>query len=482
MEFFSLIGEILNLNQWMVLLMFATFIFMLFKGVPVAFALVGVGLLFAMIGELVLDPNSKILSQFIDFDRTRISYIKLFAISGRFFGGVVKNPVLVALPMFIFMGLMLDQSGVAQRMMRSMQALFGSLRGGLALSVMLIGIILAASTGVIGASVVLLGVMGIPTMMDQNYSKEIATGTIAASGTLGILIPPSIMLVIMSDQLAISLGDLFMGALFPGLILGALYIIFIIIYGIINPKAMPLPKNLEPVSMKVVGEVALSVIPPMMLILLVLGSIFFGLATPTEASGLGALGATFLALISKNLNLKVFKDVMRQTLNTSGYIVGIFIAASFFAFILRRYGGDEIIENLISGSSDNPYVVIGFILLLIFLLGFLLDWIEITLIIMPLMLPVVLNLNIPVEGFGVVDNPSVVWFAILVAVTLQTSFLTPPVGFALFYLKGVCPPEITLAHIYRGVIPFVLVQIVGLGIVFYFPELTTWLPAIAYGN
>ena len=482
MEFFSLIGEILNLNQWMVLLMFVTFIFMLFKGVPVAFALVGVGLLFAMIGELVLDPNSKILSQFIDFDRTRISYIKLFAISGRFFGGVVKNPVLVALPMFIFMGLMLDQSGVAQRMMRSMQALFGSLRGGLALSVMLIGIILAASTGVIGASVVLLGVMGIPTMMDQNYSKEIATGTIAASGTLGILIPPSIMLVIMSDQLAISLGDLFMGAVFPGLILGALYIIFIIIYGIINPKAMPLPKNLEPVSMKVVGEVALSVIPPMMLILLVLGSIFFGLATPTEASGLGALGATFLALISKNLNLKVFKDVMRQTLNTSGYIVGIFIAASFFAFILRRYGGDEIIENLISGSSDNSYVVIGFILLLIFLLGFLLDWIEITLIIMPLMLPVVLNLNIPVEGFGVVDNPSVVWFAILVAVTLQTSFLTPPVGFALFYLKGVCPPEITLAHIYRGVIPFVLVQIVGLGIVFYFPELTTWLPAIAYGN
>jgi tripartite ATP-independent transporter DctM subunit len=476
MEFFSLISEILNLNQWMVLLMFITFIFMLFKGIPVAFALVGVGLLFAMIGEMVLDPNSKILSQFIDYDKTRISYIKLFAISGRFFGGVVKNPVLVALPMFIFMGLMLDQSGVAQRMMRSMQALFGSLRGGLALSVMLIGIILAASTGVIG------GVMGIPTMMDQNYSKEIATGTIAASGTLGILIPPSIMLVIMSDQLAISLGDLFMGALFPGLILGALYIIFIILYGIINPKSMPLPKNLEPVSMKVVGEVALSVIPPMMLILLVLGSIFFGLATPTEASGLGALGATFLAFISKNLNLKVFKDVMRQTLNTSGYIVGIFIAASFFAFILRRYGGDEIIENLISGSSDNPYVVIGFILLLIFLLGFLLDWIEITLIIMPLMLPVVLNLNIPVEGFGVVDNPSVVWFAILVAVTLQTSFLTPPVGFALFYLKGVCPPEITLAHIYRGVIPFVLVQIVGLGIVFYFPELTTWLPAIAYGN
>jgi tripartite ATP-independent transporter DctM subunit len=324
--------------------------------------------------------------------------------------------------------------------------------------------------------------MGIPTMMNQNYSKEIATGTIAASGTLGILIPPSIMLVIMSDQLAISLGDLFMGALFPGLILGGLYILFIIIYGVLNPKAMPLPENREPVSMKVIADVALSVVPPLLLILLVLGSIFFGLATPTEASGLGAMGATFLAFVSRNLNLKVFKDVMRQTLNTSGYIVGIFIAASFFAFILRRYGGDEIIENLVTGASDNPYVVVGFILFIIFCLGFLLDWIEITLIIMPLMLPVVLALDLPVEGYGVVDNPSVVWFAILVAVTLQTSFLTPPVGFALFYLKGVCPPEITLGHIYRGIIPFVLVQLLGLGIVFYFPELSTWLPAIAYGN
>lgn len=482
MEILSLISNVLNMNQLLVLLLFLTFIFMLFRGIPVAFALVGVGLLFALLGEFILDPNAKAISQYIDYDKTRITYIKLAAISGRFFGGVVKNPVLVALPMFIFMGLMLDQSGVAQKMMRAMQALFGSLRGGLALSVMLIGIILAASTGVIGASVVLLGVMGIPTMMNQGYSKEIATGTIAASGTLGILIPPSIMLVIMSDQLAISLGDLFMGALFPGLILGGLYILFIIIYGVINPKAMPLPENQEPISMKVIADVALSVIPPLLLILLVLGSIFFGLATPTEASGLGAMGATVLAFASGNLNLKVFKDVMRQTLNTSGYIVGIFIAASFFAFILRRYGGDEIIENMVTGSSDNPYVVIGFILFIIFCLGFLLDWIEITLIIMPLMLPVVLALNIPVEGYGVVDNPSVVWFAILVAVTLQTSFLTPPVGFALFYLKGVCPPEISLAHIYRGIIPFVLVQLVGLGIVFYFPELSTWLPAIAYGN
>jgi TRAP-type mannitol/chloroaromatic compound transport system permease large subunit len=224
------------------------------------------------------------------------------------------------------------------------------------------------------------------------------------------------------------------------------------------------------------------VVPPMLLILLVLGSIFFGIATPTEASGLGAAGAMGLAIMNRKLNFKVFRDVMRQTLNTAGYIVGIFITANFFAFVLRAYNGDAIIENLVLGSFESPYMVIAFILFIIFLLGFLLDWIEITLIIMPLMLPVVIGLNIPIEGFGVVDNPSVVWFAILVAVTLQTSFLTPPVGFALFYLKGVCPPDVTLGHIYRGVIPFVLVQLFGLFIVFEIPALVTWLPAIAYGN
>ncbi|MFK7835499.1 MAG: TRAP transporter large permease subunit [Sulfitobacter sp.] len=481
MQLLSLIS-FMDLNQWAVLLMFGVFIWMLFRGIPVAFALVGVSLVFIVLAEFVLDPNKALINEYIEYDETRIAYRKLFANAGRFFGGTIQNPVLVALPMFIFMGLMLDQSGVAQRMMRSMQVLFGALRGGLALSVMLIGIILAASTGVIGASVVLLGVMGLPTMMKQDYSKNVATGTIAASGTLGILIPPSIMLVIMSDQLAISLGDLFMGALFPGLLLGALYITFIVIYGLINPKAMPLPADREPVTMQIVIDVVMSVVPPMLLILLVLGSIFFGFATPTEASGLGAAGAMLLAIFNRKLNLTVFKDVMRQTLNTAGYIVGIFITANFFAYVLRLYGGDEIIENMIVGSFDNPYMVIAFILFIIFLLGFLLDWIEITLIIMPLMLPVVIGLNIPIDGYGVIDNPSVVWFAILVAVTLQTSFLTPPVGFALFYLKGVCPPEITLGNIYRGVIPFVLLQLLGLFIVFEIPQLVTWLPAIAYGN
>ena len=482
MQVLAMMGEVMDLNQWLVMAMFLSFIYLLFRGIPVAYALVGVSLIFIVLGEFILDPNRRYINEFIEFDRVGLGYKKLFVSGGRFFGSTIKNPVLVALPMFIYMGLMLDQSGLAQRMMKSMQVLFGALRGGLALSVMLIGIILAASTGVIGASVVLLGMMGIPAMMEQGYKEPIAAGTVAASGTLGILIPPSIMLVIMSDQLAISLGDLFMGALIPGLLLGGLYILFIIIYGIIKPAAMPLPENRQAISANVILGVALSVIPPFGLILLVLGSIFFGLATPTEASGLGAMGATLLALFNRKLNLKVCSKVMLQTLNTSGYIVGIFITASFFAFVLRRYGGDEIIENMVLGSFDNPYMVVVFILFMIFCLGFLLDWIEITLIVMPLILPVILSLELVVNGFGVVNDPSVVWFAILVAITLQTSFLTPPVGFALFYLKGICPPSVTIGKIYRGVVPFVFLQLLGLAIVFFFPALTTWLPAVAYGK
>jgi len=482
LDLLSLMGSVMDLNHWLVLAMFLGFVILLFQGIPVAYALVGIALIFALFAELVLGPNKKVIQSVIEYHPVNLAYVKMFANAGRFFGGTIQNPVLVALPMFIFMGFMLDQSGVAQRMMKSMQILFGGMRGGLALSIMLIGIILAASTGVIGASVVLLGVMGLPAMTQQNYHKPIACGTIAASGTLGILIPPSIMLVIMSDQLAISLGDLFMGALFPGLILGALYIVFLILYGVFAPNAMPLPQDHAPISMQAVTELAKSVLPPFALIMVVLGSIFFGLATPTEASGLGALGATFLALISKRLSKQVFVNVIRQTMNTSGYIVGIFITAAFFAFVLRRYGGDDIIKDLVLESFENPYLVVCFILFIIFLLGFLLDWIEITLIVMPLMLPVIRSLDLPVDGFGVVSDPSFVWFAILVAVTLQTSFLTPPVGFALFYLKGICPPDITIGHIYRGIIPFVLLQLLGLVIVFAFPALTTWLPAMAYGN
>ena len=479
---FEWIGANLTVNEFAVLAMFLTFIWMLFRGIPVVMALVGVSLVFVLIAEFILDPNRRFLGTFMEYDSTGINYQRLSALASRIFASTVNNPVLVALPMFIFMGLMLDQSGVAQRMMHAMQKLFGSLRGGLSLTVLLIGIILAASTGVIGASVTLLGVMALPAMMRQNYEKPIATGTIASAGTLGILIPPSIMLVIMSDQLAISLGDLFMGALFPGLLLGALYIIFIVIYGFIKPGAMPPPEKSEEVGWPVVKEVLLAVFPPMLLILLVLGSIFSGIATPTEASGLGAAGATLLALTNRRLNFKVLREVSRSTLNTAGYIVGIFLAANFFALVLRRYGGDEIVELMVLSAFDEPYMTVLFILFIVFLLGFLLDWIEITIIIMPLMLPVIVGLNLDINGFDQVQDPSVVWFAILVAVTLQTSFLTPPVGFALFYLKGVCPPGVTIVDIYKGVVPFVLLQILGLFIVFEFPALVTWLPSVAYGN
>ena len=481
MQILSLLS-FLTLNEWMVLLIFLGFIYLLFRGCPVAFALVGVSLGFTVLAVFVLDPFAAAINERIAYTETRLSYKRLFANAGRFFGGLIKNPVLVALPMFIFMGFMLDQSGIAQRMMKSMQRLFGALRGGLALSVLLIGIVLAASTGVIGASVVLLGVMGLPAMMGQGYSKPIASGTAAAAGTLGILIPPSIMLVIMSDQLAISLGDLFMGALFPGLILGGLYIAFIVVYGLLNPSSMPLPDRRESVTAKVVFDVLKSVLPPFGLVILVLGSIFFGIATPTEASGLGALGATVLVLVNGRLTLKILRDVMRRTLNTSGFIFAIFVGANFFAYVLRLYGGDGIIRQTIEEAFENPYHIVLFILFIVFLLGFLLDWIEITLIVMPLVLPIVQALDIAIEGYGTVGDPTVVWFAILVAVTLQTSFLTPPVGFALFYLKGVCPPGVTIGHIYRGIVPFVALQILGLVIVFAFPKIVTWLPAMAYGN
>ena len=266
------------------------------------------------------------------------------------------------------------------------------------------------------------------------------------------------------------------------MILGALYIVFIVIYGLINPSAMPVPEQTEEVGWAQVKEVLLSVIPPMLLILLVLGSIFAGFATPTEASGLGALGATLLAIAYGKLSFKVLKEVSRSTLNTSGYILGIFLAANFFAYVLRGYGGDEVVEHMVAGAFEDPYMIVLFILFIVFLLGFLLDWIEITLIIMPLMLPIVQALALEVPDYGSIQDAQVVWFAILVAVTLQTSFLTPPVGFALFYLKGVCPPGVTLGHIYKGIIPFVALQLLGLFIVFEFPWLTTWLPSVAYGN
>jgi len=456
----------------LVVLMFGSFILLLFTGFPVAWVLAGVGIAFTGIAYLT--------DQYWD-TATGLDYNTLGLLVGRIFS-IMDNWVLVALPMFIFMGLMLDKSGVAERMMMSTQKLFGKVRGGLAITVTLIGIILAASTGIIGASVVLLGVMSLPIMMKQQYDKSLALGTIASAGCLGILIPPSIMLVIMGDQLGISVGDLFMAAVFPGMILGGLYIGYILIYGAMNPDKTPFAKDNTAIGLSDVIDVMIDIIPTALLILAVLGSVFAGIATVTEASGIGALGATLIAIAFKRLNLAILKEVVINTMNTSAYIFAIFVGATVFALVLRELGGDELIESSLTGMDMAPYQLILFVLAIIFLLGFFLDWIEISLIILPLLGPVIGALDLNINGYGVVDNPELVWFALLVAMTLQTSFLTPPVGFALFYLKGVCPKEIHLIDIYRGVIPFIILQLIGLSIIFLFPAITTWLPAVAYGK
>ena len=459
-------------ENYLVIAMFVSFIALLFTGFPDAWVLAGVGITFAGVAWLTDDYG---------LTMTGLDYNTLGLLVGRIFG-IMDNWVLIALPMFIFMGLMLEKSGIAERMMHSMQKLFGNVRGGLAVTVALIGIILAASTGIIGASVVLLGLMSVPVMLNQEYNKSLALGTVAASGCLGILIPPSIMLVIMGDQLAVPILDLFMGAVFPGLILGALYIAYILIYCKIYPEKAPLSRDHGEVDLMSVLRALVDILPPAGLILLVLGSIFMGISTVTEASGIGALGATLIAVIFRRFNMQVLKEVVINTMNTAGYIFAIFVGATIFALVLRECGGDELIEAALTGLGFGPNGLIIFVLVVVFFLGFFLDWIEISLIILPLLAPVISALDLQINGFGVVEYPNLTWFALLVAVTLQTSFLTPPVGFALFYLKGVCPPNVSLVDIYRGVIPFIILQLIALVLVFVFPELVTWLPAVAYGN
>lgn len=457
-------------GDYFVIAMFLSFVGLLFTGFPVAWVLGGVAVLFTGIATITDTWFGTM---------TGLDYLTLGMSVNRIFK-YMDNWVLVALPMFIFMGLMLDKSGIAEKMMKSMQELFGKINGGLAVTVTLIGIVLAASTGIIGASVVLLGLLSLPAMMSQGYSKALALGTIASAGTLGILIPPSIMLVIMADQLGLSVGDLFMGAVIPGVLLGVLYILYILIFSFLKPSAAPVHPDRRPVEWRMIFDVFKTILPPVILIIAVLGSIFAGITTPTEASGVGALGATLLAWYNRKLNLSVVVDVMKGCFNTTAYIFAIFLGATTFALVLRCLGGDEFIERILTGIPLGPHGILAVILGCVFLLGFFLDWIEITLIILPLIAPVISSLGFTINGFHVVSNPELLWFVILMAVTLQTSFLTPPVGFALFYLKGVCPPEIKLMDIYRGVIPFILLQLTGLLIIILWPELVTWLPAYVY--
>ena len=454
----------------LIIALFVSFVALLMIGVPVAYALGGLSVIFVGIAMLC----DAYAGTFIGLDWQTFSLVinRIFAL--------MENWVLVALPMFIFMGHMLDRSGVAEKLMRAMQNLLGGIHGGLAVSVTIIGVMLAAATGIIGASIVLLGILSLPVMLSQGYKKELAVGTVCGAGTLGILIPPSIMLIIMADQLQLPVGNLFMGAVFPGLLLASFYVIYILVYTKLNPSAAPLPKDRPKLTAKVLSELALAIVPAMFLILLVLGSIFFGIATPTESSGMGALGATILAATNHKLHLSVLKEAMAETLKTTGFLFAILIGATCFSLVLRFLGGDELIEGLLLGINVSPSNLILIILFIIFCLGFFLDWIEITLIILPLVAPVLAGLDLGEVSASPLEKAGLVWFSILYAVTLQTSFLTPPVGFALFFVKGVCPPEIQISHIYRGVIPFVILQLLALLFVFLFPQLVTWLPLVAY--
>ena len=401
--------------------------------------------------------------------------------------GLMTNQTLVAVPLFVFMGVTLERARIAEELLETLSALFGSLRGGLGISVTLVGMLLAASTGIVGATVVTMGLLSLPTMLRRGYSPEIATGTICASGTLGQIIPPSIILVMLGDVMTsayqqaqnemgiyssrtVSVGDLFAGALIPGLLLVGLYVAYLMLVAHFKPATMP---RHEPGPDDKVGflQVMHALVPPLGLILAVLGSILLGLATPTEAAGVGGMGALLIAVLRKQLNLARLQEIMRSTLRISSMVFMILIGASIFSLVFRGYGGDDGVRAVLDALPGGVVGAVVVVMLVMFLLGFVLDFIEITFIVVPIVGPVLLAMGL---------DP--VWLGIMIAINLQTSFLTPPFGFALFYLRGVAPPEIKTPQIYRGVIPFVAIQLFALVLIAIFPELVTWLPNKIYGQ
>lgn len=472
-------------------LMFATLALLLFSGFPVAFILGGVGLSFALIGHWV-DPWL--------FDWPQFN-----AIPARVFGSIADNLILTAIPMFIFMGTMLEKSGIAKDLLNCLQFLLRRVPGSLALSVVVMGTILAATTGIVGASVVMMSLLALPVMLKNGYSPALASGSIAASGTLGILIPPSIMLVIMADLLSKSVGNLFVAAVIPGFMLASFYMIYIVVICWFKPHLAPKLDNTSgpQSSAALIAMILRSFVPPVILIALVLGSILGGLATPTEAASVGAAGAILLALVNlvilPSLGLKdmdldgdaepdfgsfmgrlrnliaVFVDVVKRSVLTNAMIFGIFVGATLFSYVFRQIGGEEVVIHLFDSLGLGSWGILLTLMCLVFVLGFFFDWIEITLIVLPVFAPIIFALDF---GEHVAKTEVVYWFAILMAINLQTSFLTPPFGFALFYLKAVAPPSVKIQHIYKGIIPFVLLQLTGLILVISFPEIALWLPRI----
>jgi tripartite ATP-independent transporter DctM subunit len=399
----------------------------------------------------------------------------------------MTNETLVAVPLFVFMGVTLERARIAEDLLETLSALFGTLRGGLGISVTLVGMLLAASTGIVGATVVTMGLLSLPTMLKRGYSPEISAGTICAAGTLGQIIPPSIILVMLGDVMTtayqqaqldmgifspktVSVGDLFAGALIPGLLLVFLYVLYILGVAFFRPDIMPAHQR-EPDELISVGRVFRALLPPLLLILAVLGSILGGYATPTEAAGVGGMGALLMALARRALNLERLQEIMRSTLRISSMVFLILIGASIFSLVFRGYGGDDGVRAVLESLPGGVVGAVIVVMLVMFLLGFVLDFIEITFVVVPIVGPVLLAMGL---------DP--VWLGIMIAINLQTSFLTPPFGFALFYLRGVAPPSITTAQIYRGAMPFVAIQIFALLLLAAFPELVTWLPGKIYGN
>ena len=428
-----------------------------FTGYPVAFLLCGLGIVFAILSGIPLKFMGTVVS-------------KIYA-------GTLSNWLLLAAPLFIFMGLMLDKSGLAERLLLTLERLCGRLPGGLALSVALLGIIMAASTGIVGASVMLLGVIALPVMIRQGYDPQFATGVTAACGTLGILIPPSIMLVFMGAILQVSIGGLFKGAFIPGLLLGTVYILYILGVGIFSPHRAPVPdrSEIDKIAQKqgnLLVELLLNLVGPLFLIAAVLGSIMIGLATPTEAAGIGAGGALLLALIARKLSFGVMRDVVRDTSKTTAMVIFVMIGAACFSAVFKRLGGDDMIEELFIGTGFGPYGLLLLMMGLIFVMGFFLEWIEISFIVLPLFAPIVTSLDF---GFEATRPEMLIWFAVLAAVNMQTSFITPPFGYSLFYLRGVAPPGVTIKTIYRSSVPFVVLQLICLGALVLAPDIVLWL-------
>jgi tripartite ATP-independent transporter DctM subunit len=457
--------ELLYLAQdYLPILMFLTLAALLFSGYPVAFVLGGVALSFGLIGYFL----------------GTFKLIEFFNFIPRIWGQAAENLVLVAVPTFIFMGVVMERSGVANDLLYCVQVLLKRVPGALALGVTIMGTILAAMTGIIGASVTMMTALALPTMIRQGYSHALGCGTIAAAGTLGILIPPSIMLIIMADLLGVSVGHLFTAALAPGLTLAALYLLFIFIAASIKPSlAPPLPPDLLAVPKgEMVPLLWRAFFPPVFLIGMIKASILLGWATPSEAGAVGAFGALLLAIFAGRLNYRMLEDTCQTSARTVAMVFFIIVSATCFAYVYRALGGDDIVEKLIHNAGLTNWGLLLLIMGIVFFLGFFLDWIEITLIVLPVFSPMIAGLDF---GTHVPKSEVVVWFAILMAVNLQTSFLTPPFGFALFYLKGIAPKEVKIQSIYLGIIPFVILQLLGLIVVMLFPDVALWLMRGAYG-